>query len=313
MVGNRIHTKAPSRFVSWVLFLLILAVFLISCDTEGKRFGGSAREGAAVPEAEAADKAAGESSGSLTGEVPLDPAAWWPKFRADARQSGKIDRSVSEDGRGTVDSPWEFPTGKGIFSSPVIDGEGNIYIGSADHYFYCLNPNGSLKWRVATDEIIDSSALLDDRGRVYFGSGDRHVYCLERKTGKKIWSFEAHTPEEVEEEYGIKTFNVAWFEGNIAMLPGGDILAPNDNYLLYRLDRDTGEPKGVYPANEMIWSLAAVDARKRPNLLRFQFYSAFQRVLLRRGNRQAAMEKGRFGHQRRLSSLYRRIRCARRL
>ena len=54
-------------------------------------------------------------------------------------------------------------------------------------------------------------------------------------------------------------YNLNWFEGNIAMLPDGSLLAPNDNYLLYKLDRETGEKGTIYPANEMIWSLPSVN------------------------------------------------------
>ncbi|MBN2051387.1 MAG: PQQ-binding-like beta-propeller repeat protein [Spirochaetales bacterium] len=191
-----------------------------------------------------------------TVKIPLDPDSPWPKFRANPMQNGRTTMAALSRGEGP---PWEFRTGGGIFSSPVIDGDGNIYIGSADHVFYCLRQDGKLKWSFPTGDIIDSSALLDDRGRVYVGSGDRHVYCLDRTDGRLIWKFTGHSPEEVEELYGIETHNLAWFEGNIAMLPDGRILAPNDNYLVYALDRDTGTPVGVFPGNEMIWSLPAVN------------------------------------------------------
>ena len=157
----------------------------------------------------------------------------------------------------------------------MIDGDGTVYIGSADHYFYALTPDGSLKWRFATNEIIDSSALLDDRHRVYFGSGDSHVYCLDKDTGRMIWKFAAHSTQAVERQFGIKTYNLNWFEGNLAMLPDGTLLAPNDNYLVYALDRDTGELKTQYIANEMVWSSPAVN----PDTHRVFFASCFNALL----------------------------------
>ncbi len=188
--------------------------------------------------------------------IPLDPMSPWAKFRANALNNGRcavaplyIKDSV----------PWSYRTGKGIFSSPVVDVDGNCYIGSADTVFYCLAPDGSVKWRFQTGEIIDSSALLDDQGRVYFGSGDANVYCLDRETGALIWKSPAQTTAEVEEQYGIKTYNVNWFEGNVGMLPDGTLLAPNDNYLVYALDRADGTRKTAYPANEMVWSLPSVN------------------------------------------------------
>lgn len=190
--------------------------------------------------------------------VPLDPASPWPKFRANPLQNGRSPVAVAVD---PARRPWTFRTGKGVFSSPVIDAEGNVYLGSADQHFYALDRDGELRWKFATGEVIDSSALLDDRGRVYFGSGDGHVYALDRNTGALVWKFRADTVEAVEARYGVESYNVDWFEGNLAMLPDGTILAPNDNFLIYAIDRETGEKQGEYLGNELMWSLPAVNAR----------------------------------------------------
>lgn len=211
--------------------------------------------------------------------IPLDPTSPWPKFRADALQSGRstIRPAGTADGAAAVTAagagaaagamsgaplrPWTFPTGKGIFSSPVVDGAGTVYVGSADGFFYAIRRDGSLNWKFETGGVIDSSALLDDRGRVYFGAGDGRFYCLERESGKELWSFAAHDAAAMKKEYGIELHNVSWFEGNAGMLPDGSILAPNDNHLVYVLDRDTGKQKGQFIGNEMVWSLPALDTR----------------------------------------------------
>ncbi len=188
--------------------------------------------------------------------IPLDPASPWAKFRANALNNG---RSPVEPAADDTLTPWSYRTGKGVFSSPVIDAAGNCYIGSADTVFYCFAPDGTVKWTVKTGEIIDSSALLDDQGRVYVGSGDANVYCIDRETGEVLWKSAAQSTDEVEAQYDIKTYNVNWFEGNLAMLKDGTLLAPNDNYLVYALDRETGERKAAYLANEMVWSLPSVN------------------------------------------------------
>ncbi|MCG8572811.1 MAG: PQQ-binding-like beta-propeller repeat protein [Spirochaetes bacterium] len=205
--------------------------------------------------------------GRFSYSVPLDPHSPWPKFRANVLQNGRSPvLPVVSDLK-----PWQFQTGKGIFSSPVVDGEGTVYIGSADHNFYAITRDGRLKWRFATAEVIDSSALLDDRQRLYFGSGDGYVYCLDRKDGRLIWKFAAHTPQEVQEQFKIKTYNVNWFEGNIGMLKDGTLLAPNDNYLVYAIDRDLGQSKKHFTGNEMIWSLPSYN----PATNRIFFCSTF--------------------------------------
>ncbi|MEI6387963.1 MAG: PQQ-binding-like beta-propeller repeat protein [Spirochaetota bacterium] len=206
---------------------------------------------------------AGSGAGSTTAVFHLDPTSPWPKFRANALQTGRsavkpTEAHLSDGSPGT--RPWTFPTGKGIFSSPVIDGEGTVYIGSADGNFYALARDGGLKWKIATAGIIDSSALLDDSGNVFFGAGDGLFYCADRVTGKVKWTFAAQGPAEMKKEFGVELHNVSWFEGNAGMLPDGSILAPNDNHLVYVLDRDSGKRKTQYLGNEMVWSLPAINA-----------------------------------------------------
>jgi len=213
-----------------------------------------------------------KNSSSPDSSVPLDHRSPWPKFRANALQNGRsgvIPRPSSGS------RPWKFRTGKGIFSSPVIDEEGTIYIGSADHYFYAIRKDGSLKWKTATGEIIDSSALLDDGGHVYFGSGDAHLYSLNRVDGSILWKTRSHTVKEVEEQFGLKTYNLDWFEGNVAMQKDGALIAPNDNYLVYTFERESGKIRGHMIANELLWSLPAVN----PETNRIFFGSNF--VLLK--------------------------------
>ncbi|MCB1140375.1 MAG: PQQ-like beta-propeller repeat protein, partial [Leptospiraceae bacterium] len=71
--------------------------------------------------------------------------------------------------------------------------------------------------------------------------------------------------------------NVDWFEGNVGMLPDGTLIAPNDNYLVYGLDRETGERKELYFGNELMWSLPAVNPETGRMFSGSQFV-AFQNV-----------------------------------
>ena len=181
-------------------------------------------------------------------EVPLDPDSPWPKFRRDERQTGRSPVLPRDSGG----APWVFRTGKGVFSSPVIDGDGTIYIGSADRTFYAISSAGALKWKFPTGEIIDSAALLDDQRRVIFGSGDGHVYALDRSSGEVQWSFRADTPE-------LNSGFINWFEGNVAIGPDGTLYAPNDNFCTYALRRSSGERVWCFETLDQTWSLPAID------------------------------------------------------
>ncbi|MBU2511679.1 PQQ-binding-like beta-propeller repeat protein [bacterium] len=246
-MGIPVRYKFKKRHLLYLIIILV-GTYILKLNVSFSHYEMS-------PSIEKSPAASSNSPHRYT--IPLDPQSPWPKFRANALQNGRSNVFPEPSER----SPWVFKTAKGIFSSPVIDQEGTVYIGSADHFFYAITEQGNLKWKVLTEEIIDSAALLDDKGNVYVGSGDSKVYALKRDTGEVLWKFQAHTPAQVTEEFGVKTYNLNWFEGNIAMLPDGSILAPNDNYLIYHLDRDTGERKSQFVINEMGWSLPAVNSK----------------------------------------------------
>ena len=180
--------------------------------------------------------------------VPLESTSPWPKFRRDAVQSGESPIKPSLSG-GTY---FDFPTGRGVFSSPVVAGDGTIYIGSADQSYYALNADGTLRWKIDTGEIIDSAGLLDDQGNIYFGSGDGILRAASAKTGAVVWQFHAD-PASTNSAY------LSWFEGNVGIGTNGDLYAPNDNYFVYALDRATGTQRWRFTMPDQTWSLPAVD------------------------------------------------------
>jgi outer membrane protein assembly factor BamB len=179
----------------------------------------------------------------------------WPTFRRDLRNSGRSPIRGEYHG----ERPWAFQTGKGVFSTPVIDDRGTIYIGSGDHYFYALNPDGSLKWKYKTGEVIDSAAALGTVDSIIgvpaitFLSCDGCMYHFHldevpNRADRLTWKFEA----EVRPEF---SFN-RWFEGNVAIGPDGTLYAGNTNFMYYAINPD-GSLKWTYPTGSNCWSQAA--------------------------------------------------------
>jgi len=267
---SRLRSTPPGDITLRIVALTVAVGFgvaagaLAACDGEGEQAspaadadlgrrdtGPEADGGGGRPDAtHDADLTPDGGGGSQpTYRVPLHPFSPWPKFR----------RNAAQDGRSPVlptprpGAPWAFATGKGIFSSPVVGADGTVYIGSADRTFYALHPDGTERWRFETGEIIDSAALLDDRGRVYFGSGDGHLYALDAATGAEVWRFGADDPS-------VNSAFLRWFEGNVAMGPDGTLYAPNDNFFVYAIDRDSGEVRWRFRTPDQTWSLPAVDA-----------------------------------------------------
>jgi outer membrane protein assembly factor BamB len=180
--------------------------------------------------------------------VPFAPGSPWPKFRGDAAQDARS-RGLPRQTGGTF---WDFKTGKGVFSSPIIAADGTVFVGSADRTFYAIGADGQLEWKVDTGEIIDSSGLLDDQGRVYFGSGDGLLRACDARTGAVAWTFAADPPSK-------SGAYLDWFEGNVAMGTDGTLYVPNDDYFVYAIDRSTGQAVWKLEMPDQTWSLPAVD------------------------------------------------------
>lgn len=184
-------------------------------------------------------------------ETPVQPESPWPTFRRDQRNTGLSPLPALYTG----DAPWSFATGKGIFSTPIVDGDGVIYVGSADHNLYALWPDGREKWRFQTGEIIDSAAALPRAGltaaeqTVLVPSGDGYLYNLRTDDGSPVWTFDARVSPRA-------SYN-NWFEGNVAIGYDGTLYAGNTNFNYYAINPD-GTLQWTYPTGSNAWSIAGI-------------------------------------------------------
>ena len=194
-------------------------------------------------------------------DTPVQQSSPWPTMRHDRRNTG----SSPIIGRYTGGRPWAFRTGKGIFSTPVVAGNGTIFVGSADTYFYALTPSGRLRWRFKTGNLIDSAGFIgryDPKLRtvpVVVPSGDEHLYELRSDTKRMphaeriIWSYYAKpagtTPGQL----------VTWWEGNAEPGPDGTIYAGNTGDAAYALHPD-GTLKWVHRSFGPFWTDPAIAA-----------------------------------------------------
>lgn len=89
---------------------------------------------------------------------------------------------------------WKYKTGGIVHASPTIADDA-ILIGSFDGNFYCMNTDGSLRWKFKTigehyfpkGEIQFNAALSDST--VYFGARDYNLYALKIKDGSGHWVY----------------------------------------------------------------------------------------------------------------------------
>jgi outer membrane protein assembly factor BamB len=83
---------------------------------------------------------------------------------------------------------WSFTTGNQVVSSPAIGSEGIIYVGSLDHKLYAINPDSTEKWNFTTGDCIESSPAIGSDGTIYVGSNDNKLYAI-NPDGTEKWNF----------------------------------------------------------------------------------------------------------------------------
>ncbi|MBI3891833.1 MAG: PQQ-like beta-propeller repeat protein [Candidatus Wallbacteria bacterium] len=156
---------------------------------------------------------------------------------------------------------WSARTKGLIWGTPVIDADGNVFVGSADKVLYALTPDGRMRWTytlpAAGDSLIDSAATLTPNGLLVVPGGDGHLHALNRKTGELVWRFAAHHTDDHEGGVVVNSF-----EGNATMGPDGNLYAGSDNGYLYCLGLD-GKEHWSFKTNMKIWSAPTFDPRGR--------------------------------------------------
>ena len=89
---------------------------------------------------------------------------------------------------------WEFsPPGidNDVDSSPAIDANGNIYIGSDNGFLYAIDENGNELWNFATVEQVESRpAISESRQTVYVEAESRFLYAIDITNGQQRWKLE---------------------------------------------------------------------------------------------------------------------------
>lgn len=83
---------------------------------------------------------------------------------------------------------WKFKTGGYIWSSPAVDEEGNVYVGSYDNRLYAFAPDGTLLWSFEADGGIGTSPAIGPNGMIYFGDDAGTFYALNKDGSYRlIW------------------------------------------------------------------------------------------------------------------------------
>jgi outer membrane protein assembly factor BamB len=73
---------------------------------------------------------------------------------------------------------WKFLTGGPVYSAPVYDRSGVIFVGSNDGHVYAIGAQGQERWRIDLGNEVRSSPAFDRNGGIYVSSINRRLFYL---------------------------------------------------------------------------------------------------------------------------------------
>ncbi|MFW6176166.1 MAG: PQQ-binding-like beta-propeller repeat protein [Thermoplasmatota archaeon] len=168
----------------------------------------------------------------------------WPSFGYDRRNTHQSPYNSSH-----VDGSlkWKLDVSSPIeYSSPSIDENGNIYIGTSRNILYSIDENGDKNWSFdaggdVSDAIYSTPAIYNNH--TFFGSRDGYLYSLD-SNGSKNWGFRTKGALDSSPTISID----------------GSIIIGCGDHKLYSVGQD-GTPNWVFSTDGWIESTPAVDGR----------------------------------------------------
>lgn len=71
---------------------------------------------------------------------------------------------------GQLKAGFPVTVGGGIFSVPAIRADGTVIFGANDNYVHAINPDGSEKWKANVGDDVMTSPVIDNDGNIYVGT-----------------------------------------------------------------------------------------------------------------------------------------------
>ena len=117
---------------------------------------------------------------------PMDSP--WPMYSHDVRHTGLSPYSTADN---PLTEKWRFPLSTDCFYAGfILDANGVIYGGST--YIYAIYSNGTMKWAYPTYGIIESTPAIDENGVIYIGTiwaNTNYLHAIYSNNGTLKWAY----------------------------------------------------------------------------------------------------------------------------
>ncbi len=112
--------------------------------------------------------------------INIEKNQQWPMFHYNIQRTGRCSFGVNPQNSTPIVKWKYFTTNMGSLSSPAIDDNGILYIGTYDLHksFFAINKNGTEKWHFDAGDLVRSSPAIGSDGTIYFGADNGNLYAL---------------------------------------------------------------------------------------------------------------------------------------
>jgi len=77
------------------------------------------------------------------------------------------------------DDPLTEDNSKAVIASPMLSGDGRLYVGSGNAYLYAIDTgDGSIVWKYRAEDVVDVSPVMGVDKNILFSSRDGYLYSL---------------------------------------------------------------------------------------------------------------------------------------
>jgi alpha-tubulin suppressor-like RCC1 family protein/outer membrane protein assembly factor BamB len=101
---------------------------------------------------------------------------------------------VTTNSTGLTGITWQVDGGADIFSSPAVGVSGRVYIGTDNRRVFCIETNGTVRWKASLRGAVKSDLAIGADGTVLAGTEGKALYGLNPQTGEQKWKFMANGP-----------------------------------------------------------------------------------------------------------------------
>jgi len=138
---------------------------------------------------------------------------------------------------------WRFKAGGAFQSSPAIAEDGTIYVGSDDNFLYAINPDGTLKWKLKVGDGWVYSSPVIDENGIIFAGST---------FGKNICAIYPNGTKKWDFKTGYKIYSSPALDKNMLYILSHDLY-------LYSIYKDNGTQKWRFKTKDWGGSAPTID------------------------------------------------------